>query len=129
MIPELGKKGAYQVLFPPGTTVTLQGSASCQAGGFCDYHDFDGAHAYTVEPYPCASGCNVCTSSAFDTLTQGMSEEMTELKSDLDPGTGWVIGSLEICDECDLSFKCERISTGEYVNSWFSDKRGSCWTP
>jgi len=75
--------------------VTLQGSASCQT--FCDFHNFDGTHFYTVEPYPCSSGCNQCTSNRFDTLTMGLSEEMIELKSDANPGTGWVIGNEELC--------------------------------
>ncbi|MDG7008517.1 MAG: hypothetical protein JRN06_09800 [Nitrososphaerota archaeon] len=112
LIPELGQQGAYNIFFPPGTTVTLGGSASCQA--FCDFHNTDGTHFYTVEPFPCASGCNQCTSSPFDTLTMGLSEELTELKTDMNPGTGWVIGSEELCDFCDENFKCERVTTGEY---------------
>ena len=63
----------------------------------------------------------------FDTLTQGLSEEMIELKSDMDPGTGWVIGNEEICDYCDANFVCNRIATGEYVNSWYDKSKGACW--
>lgn len=127
LIPELGRQGAYNIFLPPGTSVTLGGSASCQS--FCDYHNYDGAHFYTVEPYPCASGCNRCTSSPYDTLTMGLSEEMTELKTDMDPGTGWVIGNEELCDHCDASFVCRQISEGEYVNSWYSNATAACWVP
>ena len=41
-IPELGQQGAYNIFFPPGVTVTLQGSASCSQ--YCDFHNFDGTH-------------------------------------------------------------------------------------
>ena len=97
----------------------------------CDYHDTvngpDGPF-FTVEPYPCARGCNECTKDPFDTLIQGLSEEMVELKTDMDPGTGWVIGNEEICDYCDTNFVCNRISTGEYVNSWYDKTKNACWT-
>lgn len=126
-IPELGQQGAYNIFFPPGVTVTLQGSASCSQ--FCDFHNFDGTHFYTVEPYPCSSGCNQCTSSDLDTLTQGLSEEMVELATDMNPGTGWVIGQEELCDYCDANFVCHQISTGEYVNAWYSNARAKCWSP
>ncbi len=101
--------------------------ASCSV--FCDYHNAAGPSGpfYTVEPYPCAQGCNHCTSDPFDTLTQGLSEEMVELKTDMDPGTGWVIGNEELCDFCDRNFVCNRINTGEYVNSWYDQTRGACW--
>ncbi len=91
---------------------------SCSA--FCDYHntvDALNGPFYTVEPYPCSQGCNRCTSDPFDTLTQGLSEEMVELKTDMDPGTGWVIGDEELCDYCDRNFVCNQINSGEYVNS------------
>ena len=127
LIPELGQQGAYNLFFPPGVSITLQGSASCQA--FCDYHQFDGTHFYTVEPYPCSRGCNQCTTNGFDTLTQGLSEEMVELATDMEPGTGWVIGQEELCDYCDSSFVCHQISTGEYVNAWYSNAGARCWAP
>ncbi len=82
---------------------------------------------YTVEPYPCTQGCNHCTTDPFDTLSQGLSEEMVELKTDMDPGTGWVIGNEELCDYCDAKFVCNRISTGEYVNAWYDKGKNACW--
>ena len=96
----------------------------------CDYHDTANGPSgpfYTVEPYPCAQGCNQCTKDPFDTLTQGLSEEMVELKTDMDPGTGWVIGNEEVCDYCDANFVCNRIATGEYVNSWYDKSKNACW--
>jgi len=58
---------------------------------------------------------------------QGLSEEMVELKTDMDPGTGWVIGNEEICDYCDANFVCNSIATGEYVNSWYDKSKNACW--
>ena len=127
-IANLGTRGAYNIFLPPGITASLSGDVSC--GAFCDFHDtVDGSNGpfYTVEPYPCAKGCNQCTSDPFDTLTQGLSEEMVELKTDMDPGTGWVIGNEELCDYCDTNFVCNRISTGEYVNSWYDKNKNACW--
>ena len=73
--------------------------------------------------------CNQCTTNDFDTLTQGLSEEMVELATDMNPGTGWVIGQEEVCDYCDTNFVCHQISTGEYVNAWFDNAKATCWTP
>ncbi len=128
-VSDVGTKGAYNIFLPPGVTVTLSNESSCAY--FCDYHDtVNGTNGpfYTVEPYPCATGCNQCSSAAFDTLTMGLSEEMTELKTDMDPGTGWVIGNEELCDYCDAHFVCNKISSGEYVNAWYDRSRGACWT-
>ncbi|MBX8636173.1 MAG: hypothetical protein KIS30_04180 [Thermoplasmata archaeon] len=128
-VTDVGAKGAYNIFLPPGVTVTLSSEASCSV--FCDYHDTaDGVNGpfYTVEPYPCSSGCNQCTASEFDTLTMGISEEMTELKTDMDPGTGWVIGNEELCDFCDKHFVCNRLTTGEYVNAWYDKSKNACWT-
>jgi hypothetical protein len=127
-VSNLGPQGAYNIFMPQGTTVTLSPlEASCSV--FCDYHNAVGPNGpfYTVEPYPCTSGCNHCSKDPFDTLTQGLSEEMVELKTDMDPGTGWVIGNEELCDFCDRHFVCNQISTGEYVNSWYDQAQGVCW--
>ncbi len=127
-VTDLGIKGAYNVFLPPGVTATLSSEKSCMV--FCDYHDSAGGNNgpfFTCEPYPCSSGCNQCDSQPFDTLTQGLSEEMVELKTDMNPGTGWTIGNEEICDYCDRHFVCNRISTGEYVNAWYENSTGACW--
>jgi hypothetical protein len=128
-IPNLGSRGAYNIFLPPGVTVSLSLlEQSCAF--FCDYHNtVNGPNGpfYTVEPYPCAKGCNKCTNNPLDTLTQGLSEEMVELKTDMNPGTGWVIGNLELCDYCDAKFVCNRIAGGEYVNSWYDKNKNACW--
>ena len=127
-VAHLGSSGAYNIFLPPGVTASLSGDLSCST--FCDFHDtVNGSTGpfYTVEPYPCTRGCNQCSNDPFDTLTQGLSEEMVELKTDMDPGTGWVIGNEEICDYCDANFVCNRITTGEYVNSWFDMTKKACW--
>ncbi len=127
-VTDLATKGAYNIFLPPGTTASLSSDLSC--GSFCDYHNSVNGPSgpfFTVEPYPCAQGCNQCTNDPFDTLTQGLSEEMIELKTDMDPGSGWVIGNLEICDYCDMNFACNRISTDEYVNSWYDKAKSACW--
>src|SRR3989454_7423591 len=127
-VADLSVNGAYNILLPPGTIASLSGDLSCNT--FCDYHDtVNGSSGpfCTVEPYPYAQGCNQCTKDPFDTLTQGLSEEMVELKTDMDPGTGWVIGNEEICDYCDANFVCNRISTGEYVNAWYDKGKNACW--
>ncbi len=88
-VADLSTNGAYNIFLPPGTTASLSSDLSCNT--FCDYHETaNGPNGpfYTVEPYPCAQGCNQCTKDTFDTLTQGLSEEMVELKTDMDPGQG-----------------------------------------
>src|SRR5467141_1221106 len=128
-IPNLGSRGAYNIFLPPGVTVSLSPvEASCSF--FCDYHNTVNGYRgpfYTVEPYPCGNGCNQCTNNPLDTLTQGLSEELVELKTDMNPGTGWVIGNLELCDFCDAKFVCNRIAGGEYVNSWYDKNKKACW--
>jgi len=128
IVANLGTSGAYNIFLPPGTTASLSGDQSCQT--FCDYHDTVNGNSgpfYTVEPYPCSSRCNQCTKDPFDTLTQGLSEEIVELKTDMNPGTGWIIGNEEVCDYCDAHFVCNKISTGEYVNAWFDKTKNACW--
>jgi len=112
LIPELGQKGAYNIFFPPNVTIILEGSASCQT--FCDYHNTDGTHYYTVEPYPCSSGCNQCTNNPFDALTMGLSEELVELATDMSPGTGWVIGNIELCVPPDTLLLGDNKPISEY---------------
>ena len=127
-VTDLHLTGAYNIFLPPGVSVSLSSDLSCAQ--FCDYHDtVDGANGpyYTVEPYPCGQGCNQCSGNAFDTLTQGLSEELVELKTDMEPGSGWVIGNLELCDFCDEHFVCNRIATGEYVNAWYDKSKAACW--
>jgi hypothetical protein len=77
----------YVVYTPPGTTVAMGGSRSCQA--FCGYHDaIDGRVFYAVMPYP---GCQGCTGGLdlFAALTSISSHELCEAVTDPVPGSGW----------------------------------------
>src|SRR6266704_4209380 len=31
------------------------------------------------------------------------------------------------CDYCDANFVCNKIATGEYVNSWYDKSKNACW--
>ncbi len=81
-VADLSTNGAYNIFLPPGTTASLSSDLSCNT--FCDYHETaNGPNGpfYTVEPYPCAQGCNQCTKDTFDTLTQGLSGSLATRKS------------------------------------------------
>ena len=76
----------YMVYFPPGLTITMGGSQSCQA--FCAYHGTFAKGAgdayYGVMPDlggACASGCGD-NASQFDNLTEVSSHEMIEAVTD-----------------------------------------------
>ncbi len=116
-VTDLGTNGAHNIFLPPLTTASLSPTdISCKT--YCDYHNtVDGPNGpfYTVEPYPCTQGCNQCTSDPFDTLTQGLSEEIVELKTDMDPGSGWVIGNEELCVPPDTLLLGDNKSILEYA--------------
>lgn len=113
----------YYVFLPPGVSVTMGGSRSCQA--FCGYHDTigNGQIFYAVMPYP---GCSGCTGglSAFDALTGTSSHELCEAITDPIPGQGWydqVHG--EIGDICAWKFK----RVGQYnVQLEWSNSASQC---
>ena len=72
---------------PPGTVVTMGGSASCT--NFCGYHsEIDGQKFYAAMPFP---GCGGCTGglSTIDALTSTSSHELCEAITDPIPGSGW----------------------------------------
>jgi LAGLIDADG DNA endonuclease family protein len=113
-VANFGTGGAYNIFLPPGVTASLSTDLSCQT--FCDYHDsVNGPNGpfFTLEPYPCTQGCNQCTNDPFDTLTQGLSEEMVELKTDMDPGTGYTIGNEELCVPPDTLLLGDNITIQE----------------
>jgi hypothetical protein len=77
----------YVLFMPPGTTVAMGGSRSCQA--FCGYHDaIDEEIFYAVLPYPGCAGC-LGGVDDFDALTSTTSHELAEAVTDAVPGTGW----------------------------------------
>lgn len=72
---------------PPGTVVTMGGSASCT--GFCGYHnDIKGKRFYGAMPFPSCAGCSAGLST-LDALTLTSSHELCEAITDPIPGTGW----------------------------------------
>jgi hypothetical protein len=90
-VPPASDTEVYSIAFPPGVTITMQGSASCSA--FCGYHSSfnttSGATArYIVLPDPgCGgvAGCNFA-SSIDDDNTIILSHEMSEETTDPDVG-------------------------------------------
>ncbi|HEY6306572.1 MAG TPA: hypothetical protein VI488_08975 [Candidatus Angelobacter sp.] len=91
----------YMIFFPPGKTITLSGSQSCQPGGFCAYHGttsntFNSKNVlYGVHPDMqsglCATGgCG--SSSVFGNYTSVTSHEVAESITDADVGIATVFG-------------------------------------
>lgn len=85
----------YMIYFPPGKTITLQGSSSCVAGGFCAYHGTTsntlggknilyGVFPDFQPPSGCSSGCG--TSSTFGNYTSVSTHELAESITDADVG-------------------------------------------
>jgi len=85
----------YMIYFPPGKTITLGGSSSCVAGGFCAFHGttsntFQAKHVlYGVHPdmqagSGCSSGCG--NSTVFNNYTSVSSHEFSEAVTDADVG-------------------------------------------
>jgi hypothetical protein len=79
----------YMVHFAPGIHIDLDGSGSCESGGFCGYHNAykSGSKviAYAVLPdMGTGSGCDLgCGSGAsFDRVTAVASHELTEATTD-----------------------------------------------
>lgn len=85
----------YMIFFPPGKTITLSGSSSCVAGGFCAYHGTTsntlnsknllyGVHPDMQAGSGCATGCG--SSSTFGNYTSVTSHELAEAITDADVG-------------------------------------------
>src|SRR5262249_1362079 len=75
----------YAIFFPHGKTITMQGSSSCQAGGFCAYHGtvqsgstefYYGVHPDMQSGSGCDTGCGNA-STAFGNYTSVASHELT----------------------------------------------------
>lgn len=85
----------YMIYFPPGKSITLQGSGSCVAGGFCAYHGTTsntlggknilyGVFPDFQPPSGCSTGCG--TSSTFGNYTSVSTHELAESITDADVG-------------------------------------------
>ena len=92
-LPTADANTVYLIHLPPGVKVTMGGSSSCQAGGFCGYHSaFRAGRAhlrYAVLPdmgqgSGCDTGCG--GGSPFAAVTSVASHELVEAVTDPDVG-------------------------------------------
>jgi uncharacterized membrane protein len=116
----------YMIYFPPGKVITLSGSTSCVAGGFCAYHGttsntFQSKNLlYGVQPDMQSGGCSVgCgTSSDFGNYTSVSSHELTEAITDADVGIATVFGPplawYDMVDNAEIGDLCNG-QQGAYV--------------
>ncbi len=120
-LPAPNANTLYFVYLPPGTTVTMVGSASCSE--FCGYHDTANAFFYAVMPYPGCTGCQGGLAT-LDALTSTSSHELCEAITDPIPGQGWYDDfNGEIGDICGWKTK----SVGAYtVQLEWSNNSNSC---
>jgi len=116
----------YMIYFPPGKVITLSGSTSCVAGGFCAYpgttsNTFQSKNLlYGVQPDMQSGGCSVgCgTSSVFGNYTSVSSHELTEAITDADVGIATVFGPplawYDMVDNAEIGDLCNG-QQGAYV--------------
>ena len=119
----------YPIYFPPGMTITMQGSSSCVQ--FCAYHGTTSGNVkYGVLPDMGSGGCqNGCgsTGSALNDTTSVSSHEMIEANTD--PG----VGQNDIGWYDDTNGEIGDICNGQLgqANGWtvqleWSNSQGAC---
>ena len=125
-VPAPSANTLYFIYLPPGVTVTMGGSSSCQA--FCGYHNhISGQIFYAAMPYP---GCNGCLGSlsTFDAITSVSSHELCEAITDPIPGQGWYDDTFgEIGDIC--AWKTKQIGNYVVQKEWSNRTVGSSKSP
>lgn len=121
-LPAANANSLYFFYLPPGTQVTLSGSASCT--DFCGYHDVtSGGIYYAVMPYPGCTGC-LGGLSAMDSLTSTSSHELCEAITDPVPGQGWYDDAHgEIGDIC--AWKTKKLDAYTVQEEW-TNAANSC---
>jgi hypothetical protein len=120
-LPAPNSNKLYFVYLPPGTQVTLSGSASCT--DFCGYHDTANGFFYAVMPYPGCTGCQGGLAT-LDALTSTSSHELCEAITDPIPGQGWYDDSNgEIGDIC--AWKTKSIGSYTVQLEW-SNASAAC---
>jgi hypothetical protein len=92
-LPRPDADTVFMLHFPPGLQISLDGTGSCESGGFCGYHNAFRVRgqriAYAVLPdMGAGSGCDTgCGSgSAVDRVTAVASHELTEATTDPEVG-------------------------------------------
>ncbi len=89
-LPQPNANTLYMVNFPQGVNISLQGTPSCQAGGFCAYHETGVLNGndffYGVLPDQgpqsgCFTGCG-SNATVFANQTEVASHEVTEAITD-----------------------------------------------
>jgi hypothetical protein len=124
--PQPNANSLYFLYLPPGTTVSMGGSSSCQA--FCGYHNNDasgpdGQIFYAVMPYPSCNGC-LGSLATQDALTSTSSHELCEAITDPVPGQGWYDDANgEIGDIC--AWQTKQLD-GYTVQLEWSNQASSC---
>ena len=122
VLPAPDENTLYFVFTPSGTTVTQQGSASCQQ--FCGYHDqINRQIFYAVQPYPDCTGCTGKIAE-IDAITSTASHEFSEAITDPIPGEGWYDDSNgEIGDIC--AWKTKMLDRWTVQLEW-SNEANAC---
>ncbi|GAC1638460.1 MAG: hypothetical protein NVS4B8_04320 [Herpetosiphon sp.] len=112
----------YFLYLPPGVTISMGGSRSCQA--FCGYHShINGKIFYAVMP---DAGCKGCLGglSSVDALIATSSHELCEAITDPVPGQGWYDDANgEIGDIC--AWKTKKVGNYTVQLEW-SNQTKSC---
>lgn len=121
-LPGSDPNSLYFCYLPPGTKVTMSGSASCT--DFCGYHDVTtGGIYYAVMPYPGCTGCQGGLAT-LDALTSTSSHELCEAITDPIPGQGWYDDANgEIGDIC--AWKTKKLDAFTIQLEW-SNSANSC---
>lgn len=135
----------YMIYFPPGVTISLQGTPSCQPGGFCAYHSTAATTTLKI-PYGvlpdfsqggCAPSQGCGNGSIFDNLTVASSHELAEAVTDVDvgiassfgPPLGWAdqVNGEEIADLCTQNTAPVTVNGSTYsVQAVFSNMQNFC---
>ncbi|HXU68146.1 MAG TPA: hypothetical protein VN947_02395 [Polyangia bacterium] len=132
-IPAPDDDTMYMIYFPTPISITLQGSNSCQKGGFCAYHSSYSHNnqrvRYGVMPDQAAGGCATgCgPGNAFQNTTDVSSHELIEAVTDPDNFTGWYDDNCgEIGDICAIGQGETDVVNNYTVQKEWSNKNNNC---
>jgi hypothetical protein len=139
----------YALFFPNGMGITMQGTPSCQAGGFCAYHGtiakvgsygeiYYGVHPDMEAGSGCDTGCGTAA-SPFGNYTSVASHEMGETITDCEVGLAQTNGpplawydqnNGEIGDICNAQQDTIKTADGNTytVQQLWSNSQNACVT-